>query len=139
MLCFGGAVPSDPPGLPSHEVSLQAAMFISPMSALTRTTDSGRTASDVSNVPFPDSCSAANSTHGCNVYAITLSARASSERHGKAERDGGLEIDGESRRRVVRRECAVPVQDFDKLARKLAEIPSIGRRTCWLDKDMSLR
>src|SRR5260221_3927661 len=26
MLCFGGAVPSDPPGLPSHEVSLAGAI-----------------------------------------------------------------------------------------------------------------
>jgi hypothetical protein len=110
-----------------------------PTSVLPPRPDIADQAGHVGLVPFPDSCSAANSTHGCNVYAITLSARASSERHGKAERDGGLEIDGESRRRVVRRECAVPVQDFDKLARKLAEIPSIGRRTCWLDKDMSLR
>jgi hypothetical protein len=55
----GGAVWSDPPGLPAHEVSLagaigrpaierqlleQAAMFIPPMSALKRITDSSRTA-----------------------------------------------------------------------------------------------
>jgi hypothetical protein len=26
MLCFGGAVPSDPPGLPSHEVSFAGAI-----------------------------------------------------------------------------------------------------------------
>jgi hypothetical protein len=58
----GGAVRSDPPGLPAHEVSLagchrptaierhlleQAAMFISPMSALKRISDSTRTASRV--------------------------------------------------------------------------------------------
>jgi hypothetical protein len=101
-----------------------------PTSVLPPRPDIADQAGHVGLVPFPDSCSAANSTHGCNVYAITLSARASSERHGKAERDGGLEIDDESRWRVVRRECAVSVQDFDELARKLAEIPSIGRCMC---------
>jgi hypothetical protein len=66
-------------------VSGQSRRFdrVPPTSALPPKTDIHREGRHVSNVPFPDSCTAANS------YSITSSAGAH-RRHGEAERNGAF-------------------------------------------------